>query len=137
MGDRVSISFAQKRSEADRKMFGGPSVDESVVLFHQWGGEDLPRMAVRYLAELKEEGYGNEESVKELKLRGPLGRLEPSTVMVDFIRWYLKHHHGRQEATGRVTGDLYLGTDWKDGDNSDNGHYVIDVDECRVREVIK
>ena len=39
MGDRVSISFAQKRSEADRKMFGGPSVDESVVLFHQWGGE--------------------------------------------------------------------------------------------------
>ena len=137
MGDRVSISFVKQRSEADQKFLGSPGQAESVVFFHQWGGADLPRIAMRYLTELKKEGYGNEEYVKEYKFRGPLGRLEPSTVMVDFIRWFIKYHHGRQEATGRVTGDIYLGTDWKDGDNSDNGHWIIDVDECRVREVIK
>ena len=137
MGDRVSISFVKQRSEADQKFLGSRAQDESVVFFHQWGGEDLPRIALRYLTELKKEGYGNEEYVKEYKFRGALGRLEPSTVMVDFIRWFIKYHHGKQEATGRVTGDIYLGVDWKDGDNSDNGHYVIDVDECRVREVIK
>ena len=137
MGDRVSISFVKQRSEADQKFLGSRAQDESVVFFHHRGGEDLPRIAVRYLVELKKEGYGNEEYVKEYKFRGALGRLEPSTVMVDFIRWFIKHHHGRQESTGRVTGDIYLGTDWKDGDNSDNGHWIIDVDECRVREVIK
>jgi len=48
----------------------------------------------------------------------PLSRLEPNTVMVDFIR----HITSGED---RICGDLYLGECCDDGDNSDNGHYEI------------
>ena len=31
-----------------------------------------------------------------------------------------------------MTHSMYLGKDSNDGDNSDNGHYTIDVDESRM-----
>ena len=110
MGDRISISFYNY----DR---------ESVVLFSHWDGMELVSKVEEYIEEL------NNAIEKELrknglsniwKLNGPLSRLEPETVMVDFIRWLL---------TGieRVTGNYYLGVDKYDGDNDDNGHWIFNL----------
>ncbi len=52
----------------------------------------------------------------------PLGRLEPGTVMVDFIRALTKDCES-------VNSNYYLGKDDMDGDNSDNGHFTIDVND--------
>jgi len=101
MGDRISISF--KKGD-----------DESVVLFSHWGGKSFLEEARKYVKELKEE--------RKRSLMFPLDRLEPETIMVDFIR-----HLTRDMS--RVEGDLYLGKTPEDGDNSDNGHFVIDLNE--------
>ena len=63
-----------------------------------------------------------EDLKKEVKGKHcePIDRLEPNTVMVDFIR-YITMGFGQQ----RVTCSLYLGVDGNDGDNSDNGHHII------------
>lgn len=108
MGDRVSIQF----KNGDEK---------SVVLFHHWGGSEFPDEALDYAktlaAEMREkktkQGYGD-----------PYTRLEPRVVIVDFIRHLIVNGHAKD---GRVTYSLYLGVDQNDGDNSDNGHHVIDL----------
>lgn len=48
----------------------------------------------------------------------PLDRLDPETVIVDFIR-HMTHHMDRVES------NYYLGRTADDGDNSNNGHKVI------------
>ena len=123
MGDRVSISFVQDRSEVERKMFGGPKQEESVVLFNHWGGERFPKIAVEYLRELHQDKSHFEGD--------PLGRLEVGTVMVDFMRWFLGGPNILQPQN-RVTRTIYLGADPNDGDNSDNGHFTINVDTFGV-----
>jgi hypothetical protein len=101
MGDRVSVSF--RKGE-----------EESVVLFSQWGGEVLVAVARGYVRELKAEA-------QRVGMTWPLFRLEPQTVMVDFIRMLTA-------GVTRVQSDYYLGKDKEDGDNSDNGHFVVDLD---------
>ena len=100
MGDRVSISFKKGR-------------EESIALFDHWGGTKRVEDAEAYVAVLKAEVHGADPF--------PLDRLEPSTVMVDYIR---------HATTGlsRVRDTLYVGRDGEDGDNSDNGHHVINLD---------
>lgn len=106
MGDRISISF--KNGD-----------DESVALFSHWDGEDFLDKVNEYLNVLKEliETDNDANCTKIM----PLGRLEPSTVMVDFIRYTFLTH-------GTIAGNYYLGKDKDDGDNSDNGHYVVNLD---------
>lgn len=99
MGDRISVSFAN----------GG---DESVALFSHWDGEAMVTIAMDYLRSLN--GY-----LKGKLEMDPLDRLEPNTVMVDFIRYLTKNFNGR------VTHNYYLGKDSNDGDNSDNGHVLF------------
>lgn len=100
MGDRVSISFRN-------------GDQESVALFSHSGGEELVGEALGYVEDLKLAVYGNGE-------RYPLDRLEPETVIVDFIR-YLTN------SLPRVKSNYYLGIDETDGDNSDNGHHIIEL----------
>ena len=99
MGDRASISFKQGNYE-------------SVSLFNHWGGIEFFIEAQRYADNLikRKEGKSDE----------PLDRLEPMTVMVDFIRYLTKN-------MDEVNSNLYLGVDRNDGDNSDNGHRVIEL----------
>jgi hypothetical protein len=101
MGNRVSIAF-KNRDQA------------SVVLFHHWGGRDFVTLAQRYLEDL------HEEIETCTNGSGPLERLEPSTVMVDFIRLVTTGEE-------RIHQGLYLGRTPLEGDNSDNGHFEIDV----------
>lgn len=100
MGNRISVSFRKGN-------------DESVAVFSHWGGEGFANEAERYAEALK----------AEAKIEGaalPLYRLEPQTVVADFIR-----HISAGEK--RITNDIYIGKDENDGDNSDNGHAVIEL----------
>ena len=99
MGDRASISFRKGK-------------DESVTLFSHWGGKAFQDNAEKYIYQLKQLQKG--------KMVYPLERLEPATVMVDFIR-------SLTTGMDRVKSDLYLGRDSTDGDNSNNGHRIIDL----------
>ena len=98
MGDRASISFRN-------------GDQESVAFFSHWDGTDLFEAARGFAAKLKQEA-------KKQGGMDPLYRLEPATVMTEFIRTY---------CTQVVTGNYYLGKDGDDGDNSDNGHRIIDL----------
>jgi hypothetical protein len=106
MGDRVSISFMNEIDYIHDKRR-----EESVPLFNHWGGSDFPKYALDWVKKLKREV--NEK--KEDNISTPYTRLEPQRVMVLFI------------AEERITHSIYLGKDKNDGDNSDNGHFVIDI----------
>lgn len=106
MGDRVSIQF----KNGNRK---------SVAFFSHWRGKEFAKEALRYAEELAEE--------KEGESCYPLDRLEPETVLVDFIRETTKDE-------ARIQSDLYLGKDGNDGDNSDNGNYIIDLQTLKMRK---
>ena len=100
MGNRISISFKKDK-------------EESVTFFSHWDGKKLVEAANKYVEETK-------EWIKTKKFLGsyPLGRLEPNTVILDFIKSYTKHEESIYE-------NYYLGKDKNDGDNSDNGHFII------------
>jgi len=113
MGDRVSIQFVRP----------GRPQQRSVVLFSHWGGLGLVDEAYEYA-----EGLAKLVGDNHMK---PLDRLEPDTVMVDFIlqvgprvaetgEW--KHTAHLQ---GHIAGNLYLKSTDTEGDNSDNGHWLI------------
>ena len=99
MGNRVSIQFENKGKK-------------SVVLFSHWDGMDFVNLARKYIKELKKEVKG--------KVCYPLERLEPNTVMMDFIRKLTKDMK-------RVECNYYLGATESNGDNSDNGHHIIEL----------
>jgi hypothetical protein len=101
MGARISIQFSKGK-------------EKSPVLFRHWGGEEFGIEAKTYVKKLKKEIKNNNGCT-------PLDRLEPNTVMVDFIREVTKD-------MDRVDSDLYLGLDENDGDNSDYGHHIISLD---------
>ena len=101
MGDRVSIEF-----------YNSDEDESSVVLFSHWGGMGFVNRAEHYAEALIAE-RGDSMTL-------PIDRLEASTVMVDFIRYVT-------DGQERVTSDLYLGASEHDGDNSDNGHHVIEL----------
>ena len=110
MGDRVSIQFKD------------PDGNLSPVLFSHWRGMEFVDEANRYAGGLSEE--------VKAKNRGhmyPIDRMEAGTVMVDFIRHITKDEE-------RIESDLYLACTENDGDNSDNGHHVIQLIRSENRE---
>ena len=117
MGDRVSIAF--------RNNIRGQQQD-SVVLFEHWGGIEAVEFAEQYAEELRAEAQEKGDVL-------PLYRMEPDTVMVDYIRVRLAGS-GVSNSWGRVTGNFYLEGSYKGGDNSDNGHHVIKLYEARTHE---
>ena len=104
MGDRASISFRNGDWE-------------SVALFSHWRGSGLVVSARKYLGELKAD---LQRPGGDIYKGMPLGRLDPPTVMIDFVRWLTKD-------MARVDGDLYLGKDSDDGDNSNQGHTIVTI----------
>ena len=106
MGDRVSIAF-----ECDGEV--------SVALFSHWDGRGFVKMAEKYAATLR-----TDSSVT------PLDRMEPGTVMVDFIRVLTK-------GKGPISSNYYLGATCKDGDNGDNGHWVVNLRTGKAARQVK
>jgi len=105
MGDRVSIRFTNK-----------DDIDAPVIFCH-WGGMDFVEAAIKYSQELIAERKGGVY---------PLDRLEPRTVTVDFI-YNIEKYYPIMSKSHRIDGDLYIGVDENDGDNGDNGHFNIDL----------
>jgi len=145
MGDRVSISFRKKEETfgfSHGQTYGGPKeakpiIEESPALFHHWGGTELPKVAFAWFKKVKAEA-------KKLGGSDPFTRLEPRNLMVQLIGT-LAREKWDQYTTGLtkdkkrmtkhdtwMTHSMYLGKDGSDGDNSDNGHYTIDVDTCKL-----
>ena len=106
MGDRISIQFVNNN-------------DKSVVFFDHWAGRTLLEEAQDYIEELNAE-------IPDGRVSMLLDRREPSVVMMDFIAWRAIKH-GFNPPLRRIQGSWYLGVDENDGDNSDNGHWCIDV----------
>ena len=132
MGDRVSISFQQKAAWYVNKK-KEEHTDESPALFHHWGGTQFPKMAFDWFKSIKKKyGKGGGD---------PFTRMEPRNLMVQFIA-HLRNHedlrYDRYVNEKRTTDDqllsysIYLGKTPEDGDNSDNGHYTIDVDAGKM-----
>ena len=101
MGNRISIRFVNKG-------------EKSVYLFSHWDGQYLIEQVGDFLREIKKT-TDTEAGIT------PLDRLEPNTLMVNFIYWLLDKNGGIQ------TGNYYLATNESEGDNGDNGHYDLDV----------
>lgn len=110
MGDRVSVQF---KSVMPDMLSGKPEEDASPVLFGHWGGMRLVQWAEEYAEGLIGE-TGDEMTM-------PLDRLEPRAVLLDFIERKLIQPGRKLTDRG-----YYLGRTVLDGDNSDNGHWIIE-----------
>ena len=127
MGDRVSIQFQDSDG------------DKSPVLFHHWGGMHLPKFASNWIKSFREK-LNIQDNVSD-----PITRMEARSLIVQFIA-DLKRYKDFHECVGfekdeegksiynipiysndLVSHSLYLGKREYDGDNSDNGHWVIDT----------
>lgn len=124
MGDRVSISFVNETDCIHDKIR-----EESVPLFHHWGGSHFPTYALNWVKKLKKEI----NEVKNKNISTPYTRLEPQYVMVLFIADLQKDEQfAYYNNLDRITDSIYLGKDLQDGDNSDNGHFVIDINNEKI-----
>ena len=103
MGNRISFCF---KNENER----------SVLFFSHWDGKELLVNVKKYLIQLNEKIDNRVHKYISV----PITRKEPNTVMVDFIKWFLKNEE-------LVESNYYLGASEKDGDNTDNGNFVIDL----------
>jgi hypothetical protein len=97
MGDRISISFKDEQ-------------EESIVLFDHWAGTEIKKKVEQFIKELNQKYAKNH--------RDRYTRREASSIMPLFIAWYFDKTGGES---------VYLGATSKDGDNSDNGHYIYDL----------
>jgi len=136
MGDRVSISFKDKDN------------DESIAIFHHWGGTQFPKVALEWFKEFKE---GVNLTAKK-NVSCPITRFDSNNMAVQFISWLGKNGHYRQcsgfdkNENGKsvfdkplynqdqISHSLYFGKDKNDGDNSDNGHYVINTHDDKMQD---
>ena len=138
MGDRVSVSFKQNvKMYNAKKQKEQEYREESPALFHHWGGTELPKVAFAWFKKVKVEA-------KKLGGSDPFTRLEPRNLMVQLIgtlareKWdqyttgLTKDKKGITKHDTWMTYSMYLGKDGQDGDNSDNGHYTIDVDTGKM-----
>ena len=106
MGDRISIQFKTGK-------------EVSVTFFSHWDGKSLLDRVYDYCDYLADEL----KKRKGMAGFGPIDRLEPNTVMVDFLRWF------SADIEDIIDGNYYLGKDPNDGDNSDNGNFLIDLNK--------
>lgn len=95
MGNRASVSFKNGN-------------DESVAVFHHWGGEAFHEQAGVFAEAFRVKYPANGGC--------PFSRREPNVVMVQFIQSLEKDCYS-----------IYLGKDQHDGDNSDAGHLTVSL----------
>ena len=126
MGDRVSVSFID-----------GDTKRESVALFNHWGGEDFAIQTRNWFRTHKTKlSVTAEQEVKNGL--DPMTRFEPANLMVQYVNNLHKSPINCEmgddlEFTSEyVSHSIYLGKDENDGDNSDNGHFTIDINTGEI-----
>ena len=130
MGDRISISFTHTYNDDQHIVVGGKDntfKSESAILSSHWQGIRLVEMALDFVETLQKKLQ--EEKCDEFN---PLDRLEPDNVMINFIRM-IPHEsdYDKLSKYGMISSDFRIVKDESDTDNSDNGHYEIDLSECK------
>ena len=136
MGDRVSISFKDND--------GG----ESISIFHHWGGTEFPKVALEWFKGFKKDI----NSTAKENSSDPTTRFEARNIMAQFLQWIGKNNHYREisgfekDENGKAIYDkptyrdeqlshsIYFGKNKNDGDNSDNGHYVINTHDDKMQD---
>ena len=110
---------------------------ESVVLFHHWGGKKFAEFAKAWASDFK----NNIKQYTKSKGNDPVTRLEPQNIMVQFLKHisdnaqthglnYNVYVDGKYtKITDLLSYSMYFGKDENDGDNSDNGHHIIELSE--------
>ena len=83
MGDRVSISFKDNDD------------DESIVLFHHWGGVDFPKLALEWFKIFKKDI----NSTAKKNYSNPTTRFEARNIMAQFVG-YLSSRSDMKECMG-------------------------------------
>ena len=106
MGDRISIQYKNKDAE-------------SIVLFSHWDGMALKKLADQHYKNIVLPLHEKDGSFT------PLSRMEVDTVIIDFIR-YLSVT--RNDPSKPFEANYYLASNENNGDNSDNGHWVLNVE---------
>ena len=136
MGDRVSISFKDNDG------------DESIILFNHWGGTTFPKFALDWFKDYRKKINKTAKS----SVSTPITRFDCNNLMVQFVQWLGQCGHYR-ECVGfekdkksesdfnkpiysdyQISGSLYFGKDQNNGDNSDNGHYVINTRDGKMQD---
>lgn len=109
MGNRISIQFQQGETK-------------SIVLFSHWRGMSLVEDANIYVKKLIEK-YGPDYD----GMYTPIARFEPESIMFDFIRTLVLHGEGDT---------FHLECTENDGDNSDNGHHIIELPKFKGKGIL-
>ena len=94
MGERVSIQFQKLERYGNQD----PVKEKSVVLFHHWGAEDFPELALDWVRDFREKAKNQAVS----RVSDPISRMEPQTLMVQFIGYlantgYKSHRYENYE----------------------------------------
>lgn len=117
MGNRISFSFVKGK-------------EESISFFSHWDGQELLDKVTTFL----------EKVDKTLKLNKhnesfstPFSRKEPINLMLNFIIWFCSNYD--KTKGDWIESNYYLGKDKEDGDNSDNGHFLVDVITHKIKHV--
>ena len=116
MGDRVSVQF--KNGE-----------DTSVVLFNHWGGMGFVEEVKKWVKNFEMHVIAN---WKHKNHSTPITRCDVENLMVQFIASLGKHEKD-YNFNQLVSHSLYLGKTQNDGDNSDNGHHIIEVGDLKEK----
>ena len=106
MGDRVSVQYGKHWPDGKEWL--------SAVLCHHWGGPQFPESAKRFASGTQ--GPGNGVST-------PLNRRDPDALMVHLISHLIAEESPRS---------MRLVPTKNDCDNSDNGHFIIWLDEGKT-----
>ena len=133
MGDRISVSFSITHTyEGGNKALQSSWKQESAILSSHWQGIRLVEMALSFVDTLQ-------EKLQEIKSKGkvnmmnPLDRFEPDSVMFNFIRSIPSDKddsYDKFAKYGLISSDFRIVKSEDDTDNSDNGHYEIDLSNC-------
>jgi len=114
MGDRVSISFVRRASGKTWEYEKGDL--ESVTIGNHWGGMTLVELAKDFIESLGEPGHGD-----------PISRREPSALIAPFINML-------EES---FASDLRVVRSPKEYDNSDRGHWQVDVYTGKAKKIME
>ena len=123
MGDRISISFSVTHNLNSN---GQSWKQESATLSSHWQGTNLIKMALDFVENLQDA-----QASEQTNGFNPLDRLEPDIVMLNFIRMIPSDtEYDKMGSYGMISSDYRIVKDESHTDNSDNGHYEIDLTDC-------
>ena len=124
MGNRISVQFEQRMEEwsgpTQRKM----KYVRSVAIFHHNAGEQFANFVFDWF-----KGF-----MKMAIIEKHHERWTPHNIALACASEVGNTYKYSYKKSTAPEPSIYLGKDEYDGDNSDNGNFVIDMDECTMTQ---